>query len=134
MTPEIWYGRIGRVIIFNVCSTIYNKIFLVFMIYMMLNFKGHPLKSLKGNIRQNLKMAYCSESHFKQFMLYNDSQNVFRLRDRKHQNFILSAPWNPLLCNQFSFCWYQLIQNVETSNFASIMLSKFYLVFKIFRK
>ena len=134
MTPEIWYGRIGRVIIFNVSSTVYTKIFLVFMIYMMLNFKGHPLNSLKGNIRQNLKMAYCSESHFKQFMLYNDSQNVFRLRDRKHQNFILSAPWNPLLCNQFSFHWYQLIENVETSNFASIMLSKFHLVFKIFRK
>ena len=49
----------------------------------MLNFRGHPLNSLKGNIRQNLKMAYCSESRCEQFMLYNVSQNVFRLRDRK---------------------------------------------------
>ena len=48
----------------------------------MLNFRGHPLNSLKGDVRQNLKMAYCSESHFKHFMLYNVSQNVFPLRDR----------------------------------------------------
>ena len=101
---------------------------------MMLNFKGHPLSSLKGNIRQNLKMAYCSESHFKQFMLYNDSQNVFRLRDKRHQNFILSAPLNPLLRNQFSIPWYQLMRNVETSNFALIMLNKLFSDFEIIRK
>ena len=112
----------------------YNKIFLVFIIYTMLTFRGHPLNSLKGDVRQNLKMAYCSESHFKQFMLYNVSQNVFRLKDRKHQSLILPAPWNSSLRNLFSFRWYQLIQNVETSNFASIMFNKFFLVFEIFRK
>ena len=69
----------------------------------MLTFRGHPLNSLKGNVRQNLKMAYCPETHFKQFMLYNVSQNVFRLRDRKHKIFKLLAPRNPLLRNQFSF-------------------------------
>ena len=58
----------------------------------MLNFRGHPLNSLKGDVRQNLKMAYCSESHLKHFVLYNVSQNVFLLRDRKHQSFRLSAP------------------------------------------
>ena len=112
----------------------YNKIFLVFIIYTMLTFRGHPLNSLKGDVRQNLKMAYCSESHFKQFMLYNVSQNVFRLKDRKHQSLILPAPWNSSLRNPISFRWYQLIQNVETSNFASIMFNKFFLVFEIFRK
>ena len=69
----------------------------------MLTFRGPPLNSLKGDVRQNLKMAYCSESHLKQFMLYNVSQNVFRLRDRKHQSFKLLAPRNPLLRTQFSF-------------------------------
>ena len=58
----------------------------------MLNFRGRPLNSLKGDVRQNLKMACCSESYFKHFMLYNVSQNVFPLRDRKHQSFGLSAP------------------------------------------
>ena len=53
----------------------------------MLNFRGRPLNSLKGDVRQNLKMAYCLESHFKHFMLYNVSQNVFPFRDRKHQSF-----------------------------------------------
>ena len=100
----------------------------------MLYFRGHPLKSLKGDFRQNMKMVYCSGSYSKQFMLYNVSQNVFRLRDRKHQSFRLLAPWNPLLRNQFSFPWYQLVWNVETSSFASIMLNKILLVFEIFRK
>ena len=58
----------------------------------MLNFRGHPLNSLKGDVRQNLKMACCSESPLKHFVLYNVSQNVFPLRDRKHQSFRLSAP------------------------------------------
>ena len=58
----------------------------------MLTFRGHPLNSLKGDVRQNLKMAYCSESHLEQFMLYNVSQNVFRLKDRKNQSLILPAP------------------------------------------
>jgi len=57
----------------------YNKIFLVFIIYTMLNIRGHALNSFKGDVRQNLKMAYFSESHFKQFMLYNVLQNVFHL-------------------------------------------------------
>ena len=112
----------------------YKKIFLVFIIDTMLTFRGHPLNSLKGNVWQNLKMAYCPEAHFKQFMLYNVSQNVFRLRDRKHQSFKLLALRNPLLRNKFSFSWYQLIQNVKTSNFASIMLNKFFLVYEILRK
>ena len=53
----------------------------------MLNFRGHPLNSLKGDVRQNLKMAYCSELHVKHFVLYNVSQIVFPLRERKHQSF-----------------------------------------------
>ena len=58
----------------------------------MLNFRGHPLNSLKSDVRQNLKMAYCSESHFKHLMLYKVSQNVFPFRERKHQSVRLSAP------------------------------------------
>ena len=110
------------------------KIFSVFIISSMLYFRGHPLKSLKGDVRQNLKMAYCLGSHSKQFILYNVSQNVFCSIDRKHQSFRLSAPCNPLLRNQFSIPWYQLMRNVETSNFALIMLNKLFSDFEIIRK
>ena len=100
----------------------------------MLYFRGHPLKSLKGDVRQNLKIAYCIGSHSKQFILNNVSQNVFCSRDRKHQSFRLSAPCNPLLRNQFSFRWYQLMRSVETSNFALLMLNKLFLVFELYWK
>ena len=36
----------------------------------MFNFRGHPLNSLKGDVRQNLKMAYCLELHFKHYMMF----------------------------------------------------------------
>ena len=107
----------------------YHKIFLVF-IFKMLNLRGHPPNSLKGDIRQNLKIAYCSESHFKQFTLYSDSQNVFRLRDRQS---IKVSYFRPLEIPHYVIR-YQLKQNVETSNFTSMMLNKLFLVFEIFRK
>ena len=63
----------------------------------MLNFRGHPLNPLKGDVRQNLKMAYCSELHVKHFVLYNVSQIVFSFKREKASKFQTFGPLRSLI-------------------------------------
>ena len=48
----------------------------VFELFRKVQFRGRPHSSLMGSFIEKMKNAYCLEHNFKQFLLYNDFQNI----------------------------------------------------------